>query len=928
LSNEAPAVLPSNKPAVPRPAAFGVPPLARALTRRVIVLLLALVMLMLASTTLFSFWQGNQEQRAEDLSARQMVLTRLALLRESWQREAENIITSIDLQRITSQPQSTRWESLRAWLVAMDENISFDTVLITDPAGRVIFVHGHEGEEMSSRLPAKQSNWYLSQQFWELHAIIRTSLWLGADGGRGEVIFLQPIQHSTLQLIGSEKNPIYAATATRLLAGSDEIILPLQPGTKFTVGNNNWRAIEVPIEGFDQARFLLRLPANQPVWLIPLLTGALGLVLALALGIHLLLGRWASELVQRIQTLSQAAHAFGDDHHPNLPGARALLSKAKEKDDEVGALADTLESLMDAVFIREEENRAYIDTLNLLEEVVIELDLSGNIRRASSAWRRLSDLVDETVSTPASTLASKSLKPADSIASTIKFHYFLHPDDANQMQTVLEGIASHEKEQITLRARLRGKAATDTWVECHFVPLRDVSGQVIGIRGVLRDVTQTYLQEKQITHMALHDALTGLPNRVLLEDRAKMAIRIARRSTHKVGLCFFDLDHFKQINDTLGHKAGDRLLVVLSEAVRDRLRDGDTLARWGGDEFVLLIPDMKTSQDVREVVAKIADITRQPLTIDDAEFSVTFSMGVTIYPDDADNLDALLSQADRAMFYAKAQGRNTYQFFADMSQKGLGKKDLYIQHRLASAIKNNEIQAWFQPLVDSKTGHTLGLEALARWHDAELGWVSPASFIPMVENLGLIRELGEQVLTATLSAGRDWKARGFDLGLAVNVSKRQLFMPDFTEKLIKDSQFFGIAPQRITLEITESVALMDVEFAMERLNELNRAGFRIAIDDFGTGYSSLSQLHDMPVHEIKIDISFIRRIHTPQGLRVVQAIIQMASAIRLECVAEGVEDAVTAEMLAQLGVNTLQGFHFAKPMPQADFDAWLMDHAA
>jgi diguanylate cyclase (GGDEF)-like protein len=407
-----------------------------------------------------------------------------------------------------------------------------------------------------------------------------------------------------------------------------------------------------------------------------------------------------------------------------------------------------------------------------------------------------------------------------------------------------------------------------------------------------------------------------------------MAIRIARRSTHKVGLCFFDLDHFKQINDTLGHKAGDRLLIVLSEAVRDRLRDGDTLARWGGDEFVLLIPDMKSSQDIREVVAKIADITREPLTVDGAEFAVTFSMGVTIYPDDADNLDALLSQADRAMFYAKAQGRNTYQFFADMSQKGLGKKDLYIQHRLAAAIKNNEILAWFQPLVDTKTGHTLGLEALARWHDAELGWVSPASFIPMAENLGLIRELGEQVLTATLSAGRDWKARGFDLGLAVNVSKRQLFMPDFTEKLIKDAQHFGIAPQRITLEITESVALIDVEFAMERLNELNRAGFRIAIDDFGTGYSSLSQLHDMPVHEIKIDISFVRRIHTPPGLRVVQAIIQMASAIRLECVAEGVEDAVTAEMLSQLGVNTLQGFHFAKPMPQADFDAWLMEHAA
>jgi len=337
----------------------------------------------------------------------------------------------------------------------------------------------------------------------------------------------------------------------------------------------------------------------------------------------------------------------------------------------------------------------------------------------------------------------------------------------------------------------------------------------------------------------------------------------------------------------------------------------------------LLIPDMKTVNDIRDVVAKIAKITHAPLIVDGAEFAITFSMGVTVFPDDADNIDGLLSQADRAMFYAKAQGRNAFQFFADMSQKGLGKKDLYIQHRLAAAIKNHEILAWFQPLIDAKSGRAMGAEALARWHDPELGWVSPATFIPMAENLGLIRELGELVWEATLAAGQAWKARCQYLALAVNISKRQLCMPYVTEKLIEDAARYGIAPQRITLEITESIALLDVEFASERLSELGDAGFRIAIDDFGTGYSSLSQLHDMPVHEIKIDISFVRRIHTPQGLRVVQAIVQMASAMRLECVAEGVEDALTAELLTGLGINTLQGFHFAKPMPAADCDVWL-----
>ena len=885
------------------------PPLARALTLRVIVLLLAVVMLTMASMSLFVVWQGKQERVEDDLAASQMVSTRLKLLQNGWQQAAENITTSIELQRITSLPETIRWQRLRALLVAQGESLGFDSVLVQDKNGRILFAHGHEDIELSATPPAIEERWYFSRQHRQLHAVIRLPLWLGPDSGRGEIVFLQPIQPSTLQLIGSDMRPLYLASADALLAGSDDTQIPIQPGAEFTLAGKRWRTIAVPVDGARDVRFLLRLSAEPPTWFHPVLFGALALGLILAMGIYLVLGRWARDLVQRIETLGQAARAFGHDQNPALEPARVLLSKVQESDDEVGAVAETLVALMNTVHLREEQSRAYLDTLNLLEEVVIELDLDGVIRRASSAWPRLSGCTE--------------VIPAGKDAKPVNFQDRLHPEDAGQMATVLGAIASREKEQITLRARLRGEGAFDTWVECRFVALRDDTNHVLGVRGVLRDVTQTYMQEKQITHMALHDALTGLPNRVLLEDRAKMAIRIAKRAEHKVGLCFFDLDHFKQINDTLGHKAGDRLLIALSDAVRARLRDGDTLARWGGDEFVLLIPDMKSANDIRDVVAKISKITNAPLSVDGADFAVTFSMGVTIYPDDADNIDALLSQADRAMFYAKAQGRNTYQFFGDMSQKGLGKKDLYIQHRLAAAIKAGEIRTWFQPLVDAASGGTIGLEALARWHDPELGWISPASFIPMAENLGLIRELGEQVWTATLTAGQGWKARGHDLNLAVNVSKRQLFMPYFTEKLLEDAARYGIVPQSITLEITESIALLDVEFASERLNELSRAGFRIAIDDFGTGYSSLSQLHDMPVHEIKIDISFVRRINTPQGLRVVQAIVQMATAMRLECVAEGVEDVETANLLASIGVNTLQGFYFAKPMPAEEFDAWL-----
>jgi diguanylate cyclase (GGDEF)-like protein len=440
---------------------------------------------------------------------------------------------------------------------------------------------------------------------------------------------------------------------------------------------------------------------------------------------------------------------------------------------------------------------------------------------------------------------------------------------------------------------------------------------------VLRDITQTYLQEKHITQMALHDALTGLPNRILLEDRIKIALRVALRDHTRVGIGFIDLDHFKNINDALGHKAGDQLLVAFSNALRGVLRSVDTLARWGGDEFVVLLPDMPSLDDIRHVAEKLSEASREPVQIEGHALPVTFSMGFTVFPDDGEDIDILLSQADRAMFHAKSQGRNMVQFYTDMTRKGLGKKDLYIQSRLATAINNGAIQAWFQPLVDARTRRIIGLEALARWHDPELGWVSPATFIPMAENLGLIAELGDQVMTGTLTMGRYLMDAGHDLMLAVNISKRQLFMPHCIANLLRDAATAGVEPARIMLEVTESVAMSEVDFAEARLRALHDAGFKLAVDDFGVGYSSLSQLHEMPVDELKIDISFTRRVRDPQGARLIQAIVGMAQALHFHVVAEGVEDAETADLLEQMGVHSLQGYHFGKPMPAADFEDWL-----
>jgi diguanylate cyclase (GGDEF)-like protein/PAS domain S-box-containing protein len=551
------------------------------------------------------------------------------------------------------------------------------------------------------------------------------------------------------------------------------------------------------------------------------------------------------------------------------------------------------------------EQHSFVRTLDMLDEAVIELLPDGRIANANSGWWRLSG-------TPP--VAGHPL--AENV----------HEEDRAAFKHCLRDLLDGEKSEFHGRFRFLGEARPEQWMEGRFVAEHDENGRIVGVRGVLRDITKSYLQERHIAHMALHDALTGLPNRVLLEDRIHKAIQLAKRKQDHVAVCFIDLDHFKNINDAYGHKIGDALLQRLAQALTKNLRDGDTLARWGGDEFVALLPDLDCADDARQVAQKLVGVMRQTFELDDhLPLNATFSMGISVFPHDGDSVDNLLAQADRAMFYAKSQGRNNFQMFADMSLKGLGKKELYIQSRLAQAIRDGLIEVWFQPLVtiDStpEVPHLIGVEALARWHDADFGWISPSSFIPMAENLGLIGELGQHVRHQALVQFKDWRAAFPHLHLSLNISKRQLFAPDFLDTLLADAAKNKIPPAALTLEITESVALMDVEFAEERLRQLSVAGFTLSIDDFGTGYASLSQLHDLPVGELKIDISFVRRIDTPEGLRMVQAIVNLAKALHLRTVAEGVEDAATATTLHTLGVDILQGYYFGRPCNAAEFVA-------
>jgi diguanylate cyclase (GGDEF)-like protein len=629
-----------------------------------------------------------------------------------------------------------------------------------------------------------------------------------------------------------------------------------------------------------------------------------GAIVLIIVTLWLVLGGWLRGTVRRITALGAASHCYADGR--SVAAVSDVLAPAADRSDEIGEVAFRFAELVETVEERESEQRVYLETLAMLDEAVLELNCDGTLVRASPGWQRLLQLEEPGIGR--------------------RLVEFVHPEDGDALQTICHTFQSGDRAQAQARLRLvAGRSERDLWVECRFVACHDGEQQPVGMRGVLRDITQTYLQERQIAHMALHDSLTGLPNRLLFEDRLKHAMQVAERTRHLVAVGFIDIDHFKNINDTLGHKVGDQLIGAYSELLRKALRAGDTLARWGGDEFVMLLPDIASPGDVIAVVDKLIAVSQRPFRFDQATFRASLSMGIALYPDDGDRMEMLLAQADRAMFYAKAQGRNQACLVKDMVAEEIGEEGLFLRNRLAEAVARNQIEAWFQPVIEAKSGRCVGAEVLARWRDGENGWVSPALFIPAAEAIGVIGELGQQVWNRAIEAAAEWKSVGYDLRVAVNRSRRQLFSPQLSRTLLYDLEKSGLTTANVVLEITESMALLDVANASERLHELERAGFDLALDDFGTGYSSLSQLHEMPVGELKIDISFVRRIHEPSGRSMVQAIIDLAGALDLLTVAEGVEDEETARKLTAMGATQLQGYHFARPMPFDEFTAWLVE---
>ncbi len=452
-------------------------------------------------------------------------------------------------------------------------------------------------------------------------------------------------------------------------------------------------------------------------------------------------------------------------------------------------------------------------------------------------------------------------------------------------------------------------------------------GDEIHFIGIVRDITERKRAQEQLEFMSNFDPLTGLPNRSLLRDRIEHAISQAHRDKHLVALMFLDLDRFKTINDSLGHSAGDELLKSVASRLTGCVREGNTVARLGGDEFVVLLEDIHHVDNAAVVACKILQALTAPIDLAGTEVVVTASIGITVYPFDDENIEELLKDADTAMYRAKERGRNNYQFFtADMTEHALER--MQMEQDLRRALERNEFVLFYQPQIDLHTRRVCGMEALLRWRHPDGGMISPAQFIPILEETGLILQVGEWVIQTAARQCRAWIDEAIGTyRVAVNLSARQFRQSNLVEQVERAITESGIDPGLLELEITEGLLVENVEATIATLDQLNTMGLQVSIDDFGTGYSSLSYLKRFPLDTLKIDQSFVRDVTTdPDSAAIAQAIIGLASSLRLKVIAEGVETEQQLAFLQNEGCQEVQGYLFCKPLPAEELALWLNEN--
>jgi len=479
------------------------------------------------------------------------------------------------------------------------------------------------------------------------------------------------------------------------------------------------------------------------------------------------------------------------------------------------------------------------------------------------------------------------------------------------------------------------------YLEVYKAPFYDKDGNIIGTVGAGRDITQikkiqTNLQDslkimadqrEQLEYQANHDALTNLPNRVLFLDRLQQSIRLAKRNEKCVAVLFIDLDHFKEINDSLGHDIGDKVLIEVASRMKHRLRASDTLSRLGGDEFAVIINDIDNLDNLSDIIKNGMEALKDPIIIGNNTLYVGMSIGISMYPNDDTDAHSLLKNADAAMYNAKDTGRNTYCFYDEAMTKQAFDR-IFLETSLRQAFIKDELVVYFQPQVDAKKNLLVGMEALVRWNHPTMGFMYPDSFIPLAETTGMIVELDRIVMKKAIKQFHQWNLDGLNPGkLAINLAVKQLEEDDFIDflkSLLKSEEF---SYSNIELEVTEGQIMKNPEQSIEILQKINKLGISIAIDDFGTGYSSLAYLKKLPINKLKIDKSFVQNLPIDsEDAAITKTIISLCESLNLKVIAEGVETQEQQDFIVESGCKFIQGYHYSRPISADDMTKLLQDN--